>query len=44
MKVMVIEIRNYRLRNILIKLDHTEKNINNFKKYDTWKMQITTLN
>ena len=34
----MIEIKHYRLKNILIKLDHTFKNINNLKKL--WKIQL----
>ena len=38
MKVMVIEIQYYQLNNILTKL---EVIINELKKSDTWKIQIT---
>ena len=38
---MVIEIKHCQLKNILIKLDHIWKTLNNFKKSDTWKTQLT---
>ena len=44
---MVIEIKHYQLKNILIKLDHTyiinvkSNIINDLKKSDTWKIQLT---
>ena len=38
MKVKVIEIKHYQLKNILIKLKII---INNLKKSDTWKTQLT---
>ena len=42
MKVMIIEIKHYQLKNILIKLDHTKKISKMiFKKIDTWKIQLT---
>ena len=42
MKVMVIEIKHYQLKSILIKLGPYLKDIiNNFKKSDTWKIQLT---
>ena len=35
------EIKQYQLKNILIKLDHCLKDIiNNLKKSDTWKIQL----
>ena len=37
MKVKMIEIKHYQLKNILIKLDIK----NNLKKSDTWKIQLT---
>ena len=42
MKVMVIEIKHYQLKNILIKLGPYLKDIiNDLKKSDTWKIQLT---
>ena len=41
MKAAVIEIKHYQLKNILIKLDHI---INNSKKSETWKIQLTMAN
>ena len=39
MKVTVIEIKHYQLKNILIRLDH--KNIINYlEKSDTWKIRL----
>ena len=38
---MVIEIKAYHLKNILIKLTIFKDNINNLKKCDTWKIQLT---
>ena len=40
-EVMVIEIKRYQLKNILIKF---LKDINNLKKSDTWKIQLTIAN
>ena len=45
MNVMVIEIKHYQLKNILIKLVHFQKDIkNNLKKSNTWKIKLTTAN
>ena len=42
---MVIKIKHYQLKNILINLDHKQKDIiNNLKKSDTWKIQLTIAN
>ena len=42
MKVTVIKIKHYQLKDILIKLDHTRQDIiNNPKKSNTWKIQLT---
>ena len=45
MEVIVIEIKPYQLKNIMIKLnDQTLKlkgTINNIKKSDTWTIQLT---
>ena len=45
MKVAVIDIKHYHLKNILIKLDHTyiydQDIINIFKRSDMWKIQLT---
>ena len=38
---MVTEIKRYQLKNILIKF---LKDINNLKKSDTWKIQLTIAN
>ena len=43
MKVTILEIKHYQLKNILMKLDHTYilKDINNLKISDTYKTQLT---
>ena len=42
---MMIEIKHYQLKNILIKLDQFLKDIiNNLEKSDTWKIQLTVAN
>ena len=46
MKIMVIEIKHYQLKNILTKLgslkyNHLKDSINNLKKSDNWKTQLT---
>ena len=42
MKVKMIEIKHFQLKIILIKLDHAlERLINNLKKFDTQKIQLT---
>ena len=35
------EIKHYQLKNILIKLALLKDIINNLKKFDTWKIQLT---
>ena len=45
MKVTVIEIKHYQLKNLLIKIRPYLKDIiNNLKKSDTWKIQLTIAN
>ena len=45
MEVIVIEIKPYQLKNIMIKLNHQtlklKGTINNIKKSDTWAIQLT---
>ena len=41
---MVMEIKQYQLKNILIKLDHIKDIINNLKKSGTWKIQSAITN
>ena len=40
MKVTVIKIKQYQLKNILIKLDHTIRYHNNLKNTDSRKIQL----
>ena len=40
----MIEIKHYQLKNILIKLELLKDIINNLKKPDTWKIQLTIAN
>ena len=40
MNVMAIKIKPSELKNILIKLDHNYKILNDFKRTDWWKIQL----
>ena len=41
MKLMVIEIKPYQLNDTSMKLKPYLKDINNLKKYELWKIQLT---
>ena len=41
MRGTVTKIKQYQSRNIFIKLDHTWRYVNDLKKSDIWKIQIT---
>ena len=41
MRIMVIEIKHYQLKNLLIKLEHTWMTSYILEKYGTWEKQLT---